>query len=394
MKKIFIPDGAEKILNKLRESGYDAYIVGGCVRDALLGRSAYDYDVTTSALPEEVKGIFEKTVDTGIAHGTVTVISNGESYEVTTFRVDGEYRDSRHPVSVSYTKRVENDLARRDFTVNALCYNHEEGLIDVFGGLSDLENKLIRAVGDPYLRFGEDALRVFRGIRFSATLGFDIETVTRRAIFDCKEKLKNVSVERIYVEWLKLLAGKLAYDVISEYKDVIAQCIPELEYLNMPDRAKFNALPTPERQIALLASCCGAKEADAAMRRLRADNKTREYCVTVIKNLNLYDGMSDDELKLYLLNIPDECALSAARVASALGKCGTGIEKRIEDLIAADNPRRISQLAIGGMEIMSEGFVGEEVGRVLNKLLRAAALGKVKNTKIALSDYVRLIKNA
>ena len=201
MKRIFIPDAAEKIINKLKEMGHEAYIVGGCVRDALLGRRAYDYDITTSALPSEVKALFTKTVDTGISHGTVTVISDGEAYEVTTFRIDGEYLDSRHPESVAYTKNVERDLERRDFTVNALCYNHEAGLVDVFGGLSDLEQKVIRAVGDPYLRFEEDALRVFRGIRFSATLGFKIEDITREAIFECKGKLANVSAERIYVEF-------------------------------------------------------------------------------------------------------------------------------------------------------------------------------------------------
>lgn len=394
MKRIFVPDSAQKIINKLKENGYDAYIVGGCVRDALLGRAPYDYDITTSALPQTVKQIFPKTVDTGISHGTVTVISDAVPYEVTTFRVDGEYLDSRHPVSVSYTKRVEHDLARRDFTVNALCYNHDEGLVDVFGGVRDLEQRLIRAVGDPYLRFSEDALRVFRGIRFAATLGFEIEAETERAIFDCKDNLKNISVERIYVEWSKLLGGSCAYGIIKKYKDVIAVCIPELENMHIPERVKFEALSAEERQIALFASACDAKGLDSAMRRLRVDNKTREYGVSVLKNLTLSDGMSDTELKLYLLNISDECALSAARVAFALGMCDAGVEKRIEALLLADNPRRISQLAIGGREIMDEGFVGEQVGSVLGKLLRAAAAGEIENTKDALTDFVRRIKSA
>ena len=390
MERIFIPGSAEKIIDRLRERGHDAYIVGGCVRDALLGRVAYDYDITTSALPEEVKEIFEKTVDTGILHGTVTVVMGSDTYEVTTFRIDGEYLDSRHPVSVSYTKRVEQDLARRDFTVNALCYNHDEGLVDVFGGESDLERKLIRAVGDPYLRFGEDALRVFRGIRFAATLGFEIEENTRRAVFDCKSGLKNISVERIYVEWSKLLSGEHAYDIIAEYKAVILESIPELQNLNMPDRVKFNALSAEERQIALFAaSGCGAKEFDSAARRLKVDNKTREYGVSVLKNLNLYDGMSDRDLKLYLLNPSDGCALSAARVAAALGKCGDEIERRLEALIAADNPRRIAQLAVGGKEIMREGLSGECVGRMLNALLLAVAVGDVENSAEALVAYVR-----
>ena len=392
MKRIFIPNAAEKIINKLKEMGHEAYIVGGCVRDALLGRRAYDYDITTSALPSEVKALFTKTVDTGISHGTVTVISDGEAYEVTTFRIDGEYLDSRHPESVAYTKNVERDLERRDFTVNALCYNHEAGLVDVFGGLSDLEQKVIRAVGDPYLRFEEDALRVFRGIRFSATLGFKIEDITRQAIFDCKGRLANVSAERIYVEWLKLLGGDGAYDVICEYRDVISECIPEFKMLNMPDRVKFNALSAKERQIVLLASCADADSFDKAMRRLKVDNKTREYGVCVIKNLVLRDNVSDDDLKLFLITLSDECALSCARVAFAMGVCGEDVEKRIRSLLDADNPRRISQLAIGGKEIMESGYRGKKVGSILDALLRAAALGKVENTEEALISYVNDMK--
>ena len=389
MKRIFIPDSAQSIIEKLKKNGHEAYIVGGCVRDALLGRAAYDYDITTSALPPEVKEIFAKTVDTGISHGTVTVISGGEAYEVTTFRIDGEYLDSRHPVSVSYTKNVECDLARRDFTVNALCYNHDEGLVDVFGGVEDLEKKIIRAVGDPYLIFTEDALRVFRGIRFAATLGFEIEEQTRRAIFDLKDKLCNISVERIYVEWSKLLAGAFAYDIICEYKDVITVCIPELKDMQIPPRVKFDSLSAEERQIALFASCSDTKVFDSAMRRLRVDNKTREYGICVLKNLTLCDGMRDEELKLYMLNLSDECAMSSARISFALGKSGLEMIDRIKALIELDNPRRISQLAIGGKEIVAEGLVGEQVGIALNALLRAAAVGEAANEKEALLSYLK-----
>ena len=296
-------------------------------------------------------------------------------------------------MSVSYTKKVEHDLARRDFTVNALCYNHEEGLVDVFGGLSDLKNGIIRAVGDPYLRFSEDALRVFRGIRFAAVLGFEIEEVTGRAIFDCKGGLKNISVERIYVEWSKLLGGSYAHGIIVKYSDVITACIPELNGMNIPDRVKFDALSAQERQIALFASVCDCGEFDSAMRRLRVDNKTREYGVSVLKKLTLRDQMSDDELKLYLLDISDECALSAARVSFALGRCGVDVEKRITALIAADNPRRISQLAIGGREVICAGFVGEAVGAVLNELLRAVAVGEIENSREALTDRLRRMKS-
>ncbi len=392
MKRIFIPVSAEKIINRLKELGYEAYIVGGCVRDALLERVAYDYDITTSALPEEIKAIFEKTVDTGIAHGTVTVLSDGVPYEVTTFRIDGEYSDCRHPVSVSFTKNVEYDLARRDFTVNALCYNHENGVIDIFGGISDLKKRIIRAVGDARLRFSEDALRVFRAIRFAATLGFEIEENTKRAIFEYKENLKNVSVERIYTEWKKLLAGAHAYDVIREYIDVITVCIPELKRLKLPDRVAFESLNAEERQIALFAVAGGKEIFSSAITRLKADNKTKELGLSVLGNLTLSDSMTDVELKLYLQRISDEGALAAAKVSSALGNCSYAIYSKLYIMISENTPRRISHLAIGGDDLLKAGYKGEEIGRMLSKLLLLVAKGDLQNEKKDLIAYVNMKK--
>ena len=389
MSQIVIPDNAQKIIETLTTNGHEAYIVGGCVRDALLGRVAYDYDITTSAFPEEIKELFERTVDTGISHGTVTVISDGIPYEVTTFRIDGEYHDSRHPVSVSFTKNVEYDLARRDFTVNAMCYNHESGIIDVFGGIEDLEKRIIRAVGDPELRFSEDALRVFRAIRFAATLGFKIEENTKKAIHKYKEKLKSISAERINTEWQKLLSGEYAYEVIEEYKDVISAYISELKDLNMPDRVKFNKLTPKERQIALFAKSGGAKSMASGLERLKSDNKTKEFSLSVIENLTLCDSMSDAELKMYLQGISDEGALSAALICYALGLCSEDIYSKLSLLIESNTPRRISDLAIGGRQLLEAGYVGEEIGRMLNRLLVMVAKGEIENDKQALSDFVR-----
>ena len=179
---IKLPDDVQFIIHTLQLHGFEAYAVGGCVRDSILGREPGDWDITTSAMPEETKALFDKTFDTGIEHGTITVLLNHEGYEVTTYRIDGKYEDSRHPKEVTFTPNLEEDLKRRDFTINAMAYNETEGLIDIFGGLQDIEAKLIRCVGNPEERFGEDALRIMRAIRFSAQLGYEIHEDTEAAI--------------------------------------------------------------------------------------------------------------------------------------------------------------------------------------------------------------------
>ena len=219
-----IPEQVQWILDKLEENGKEGYAVGGCVRDSVLGHVPKDWDITTSAKPEEVKQIFRKTIDTGIAHGTVTVMVEGTGYEVTTYRVDGEYEDHRHPKQVEYTANLEEDLKRRDFTINAMAYNPKSGMIDLFGGISDLEKKVIRCVGDARQRFSEDALRMLRGVRFAGQLGFDFEKETLEAIYELAPTIQNVSKERIRVEITKLLLSgqpeklKLAEDTgLCEY---------------------------------------------------------------------------------------------------------------------------------------------------------------------------------
>ena len=194
-----IPQKVEIIINTLEKAGYEAYAVGGCVRDALLGRTPNDWDITTSAKPEQVKALFRRTVDTGIAHGTVTVLLDKDGFEVTTYRVDGEYEDGRHPKEVTFTASLEEDLKRRDFTINAMAYNPGKGLVDLFDGQSDLENKVIRCVGDPLERFTEDALRIMRAVRFSAQLGLSLVEETRKALSVLAPNQKNVSAERIQV---------------------------------------------------------------------------------------------------------------------------------------------------------------------------------------------------
>lgn len=203
-----IPEKVRYILNKLKENQFEGYAVGGCVRDSVLGRIPKDWDITTSAKPEQVKQIFRKTVDTGIQHGTVTVIIQGEGFEVTTYRVDGVYEDHRHPEKVEFTPNLEEDLKRRDFTINAMAYNPERGIVDLFDGMGDIRKKCIRCVGNPEERFSEDALRMLRGIRFAGQLGFDIEEKTLEAVGKLSDTIEKVSAERIRVELTKLLLSQ------------------------------------------------------------------------------------------------------------------------------------------------------------------------------------------
>lgn len=227
---INIPQKAEQILHILNEAGYEAYVVGGCVRDSILDRVPGDWDITTSALPEQVKELFHRTVDTGIQHGTVTVMMGKEGFEVTTYRVDGEYHDGRHPDAVTFTRSLEEDLKRRDFTINAMAYHPEHGLVDLFGGMEDINGKIIRCVGDPVERFTEDALRMLRAVRFSAQLGFTVEENTKAALARMSGNLEHVSAERIQTELVKLLVSDHPEKIQDAYELGITKVIlPEFD---------------------------------------------------------------------------------------------------------------------------------------------------------------------
>ena len=228
--KILLPEKVNMIIKTIQAAGFEAYAVGGCVRDSILGRIPDDWDITTSAKPLDIKKIFKRTIDTGIQHGTVTVMIDKEGFEVTTYRIDGEYEDSRHPKEVTFTSNLREDLRRRDFTINAMAYNEEVGLVDIFGGISDIEKKTIRCVGDAKERFTEDALRMMRAVRFSAQLGYSIEDGTKEAIKELAPNLKNISAERIQVELVKLVVSnnpdylKVAYET-----GITAQVLPEFD---------------------------------------------------------------------------------------------------------------------------------------------------------------------
>ena len=228
---MFLPDNIRTLMDRLEKAGYRAYAVGGSVRDSLMGQSADDYDITTTALPCEIKEVFSdyRTIDYGEKHGTITVISGGSPVEITTHRLDGSYSDSRHPDKVVFTDSVLADLARRDFTVNAVAYSQSEGIVDPYNGCADIQHKIIRCVGDPTLRFSEDALRIMRALRFASVLGFTIEKQTEDAIYALKGNLHKVSAERLQKEMMKLLRGKNAGKVLLAYGEVIFELFPSLK---------------------------------------------------------------------------------------------------------------------------------------------------------------------
>lgn len=269
--QIILPDKVKRIIRTLQDGGYEAYAVGGCVRDSCLGRVPEDWDITTSARPGEIKALFRRTVDTGIQHGTVTVLFGNESFEVTTYRIDGDYEDSRHPKEVTFTTNLKEDLKRRDFTINAMAYNDETGIVDAFGGLADLENGIIRAVGNARERFTEDALRMLRAIRFSAQLGYTIEEETTRAIRELAPTLINISAERIRVELVKLLLSKNPERLRIAYETgVTAVILPELDRMfETKQNTPYHCFDVGEHTLyALKISCLEDAHLDAVGKKL------------------------------------------------------------------------------------------------------------------------------
>ena len=246
-----LPEHVNRIIHRLQKEGYDAYAVGGCVRDTLLGREPKDWDITTSARPEIVKSLFSHTIDTGIQHGTVTVMLDHVGYEVTTYRIDGEYEDSRHPKEVIFTGNLVEDLKRRDFTINAMAYNDESGLVDAFEGEQDLKKGIIRCVGNPHDRFGEDALRMLRAVRFAAQLGFSIEERTKVAVADLAPTLAKVSAERIQMELVKLLTSANPQEMREVYELGLSRVfLPEFDrMMETPQHNKHHMYTVGEHTI-------------------------------------------------------------------------------------------------------------------------------------------------
>ena len=382
----------EFILKRLNENGHRADVVGGPVRDFLRGVAPSDYDITTSALPEETKAAFAdyRTVDTGIKHGTVTLVLDGAPYEITTWRIDGEYKDARHPESVSFTKSIVEDLARRDFTMNAIAYNPRDGLTDPFLGREDVENKVIRAVGDPYLRFSEDALRILRALRFSATLGFEIEKNTSEALISKSHLLREISAERIFVEWKKLLSGDFAYDIIKEYSAVISVFIPALSNLRLPEKDKFSDdFLTRQAQIFYLSCADPAAAYAESMKRLKTDTHTRTLGETVLVNSSKYKLSALSDAGIMLSALGEEAAKATARLDLSLGKIDKNAFSLIEEYLERGLPYSLSDLAVCGNDIKALGISGRDIGKALSALLSAVISGEVENERDKLLEYIK-----
>ena len=395
MKEPKLPKNVEFIISRFREHGYRADIVGGCVRDFLLGKEPNDYDLTTSATPEEMREVFSdmRTVDTGIKHGTLTVLIDGEPYEITTYRVDGDYKDHRHPDKVTFSRTLSDDLSRRDFTVNAICYNHNDGLTDIFGGCADIDGRIIRTVGVAEERFSEDALRILRALRFASVLDFTIDNETSAAVHKLRTLLTLVSRERIYTEWYKLCSGRGAYRIIEEYTDVIAVFIPSLASVCMPPEELFLGADTLTRMLSLFARI-GSSEFDGAMRELKTDNKTREYGRAVLELYADFLPKTEYDALLALFRYGEEVTKGALALGKVTGKYKDAESELLAAALGSGIPYKLSSLAIGGSDLLALGYRGERVGVTLNRLLDLVMQGKCKNEREELLSRVSNLDNS
>ncbi len=381
-----LTENVKYIISTLEAAGHEAYVVGGSVRDFLLDRPIGDFDITTDARPERVKEIFlgHKTVDTGIKHGTVTLVLSGEPYEITTYRIDVGYLDNRHPDAVIFTDKLRDDLLRRDFTVNAMCYSERTGLVDPLGGAEDLSKKMIKAVGDPRLRFDEDALRILRALRFASVLDFEIEEGTSRAIREKCELLKNVSAERIYSEFKKLIMGEAAARILASYPEVLAVALFGLTIAKLPLRSKLDRAGFIPRLASLfyLNSSEPAAEAERVLKALKTDRATRERVVT---SLSVRLSAFTEGEYLYTLRRHGKGAVSdTVELMSLLGLIPEKEEMAFYALLSNDPVYELCRLDISGEDISALGIRGEAVGKALSYLLDLVMDGKCENKKEAL----------
>ena len=391
-----LPGNVAFILDKMKSAGYEAHIVGGSVRDAVLGRERGDYDITTNALPEETKAVFDgyRIIETGIKHGTVTLVLDSEPYEITTYRLDGDYKDNRHPDSVTFTSLLGEDLMRRDFTVNAMAYNPDTGITDLFGGRQDSADRLIRAVGDPYKRFDEDALRILRALRFAAVLDFEIESETAVAVRSRAHLLSSISKERIYTEFKKLVMGVSALKILTEYADVIAPLTCGLLIENVPKKELFDKseLQTRFAALFLLNSDSPSEHGYRVLTELKTDKLTRSGVSDTLRVYKDIDFKDETAVLRHLADYGAELTLSALRLGVLIEKFGEREEALYLSALASGKPYAISQLAVRGNDIASLGVRGEKIGEALKKLLYTVIDGRVENEREALLEYLKKTK--
>ena len=452
--RIQVPEDVKYIIEKLNNAGYEAYAVGGCIRDSILGRIPDDWDITTSAKPEEIKALFSKTIDTGIQHGTVTIMRNHVGYEVTTYRIDGEYEDSRHPKEVIFTADLLEDLKRRDFTINAMAYNHlaedgEEdddnlkGLVDAFEGIKDLQEKKIRCVGNPIHRFEEDALRMMRAVRFSAQLGYEIEEETAKAIVVLANNLKNISAERIQVELVKLLVSahpdylRKAYELgmtkvffpefdkayvtkqgnphhIYTVGEHMLHCLEHVRAdkvlrltMILHDIAKPETLIVGEDGVDHFYGHPekGAEMARAILKRLRFDNDTITKVSKLVKYHDRKLSLKPEKLRKTIVEIGPELfpMLLEVKEADMLAQSMYKREEKEQELrdlhrlyekiLEEKNCLSLKDLALDGKDLIAQGMKpGKELGETLQILFDYVLEKPEKNTKEDLLEYLTCIR--
>lgn len=435
---IRLPGHVKFIIDTLEEAGFEAYAVGGCVRDTILKREPQDWDITTSARPEQVKDLFSRTIDTGIAHGTVTVMLERSGYEVTTYRIDGEYEDARHPSGVTFTADLLEDLKRRDFTINAMAYHPRRGLVDAFGGMRDMETGIIRCVGDPKERFGEDALRMLRAVRFAAQLGFAVEEHTRQAVTAMAPLLGKVSAERIQAELVKLLTSPHPEEMRTLYETGISRVVlPEWDAMmetqqNNPHHCYTVGEHTievlkgtePERILRLAAllhdvakPVCrsvdeqgidhfyghpeqGALLARKILRRLKFDNAATGMVSKLVAGHDVNPPLTDRGVRRAIRRVGLECypVLFDLKKADILAQSTYRREEKLEaleryrqlyeEIMARQDCLSLKDLAVNGRDLMELGVpAGSRLGEILSELLELVVEDPEKNTKEYLTGY-------
>lgn len=432
------------VLDRLTADGHEAYLVGGCVRDSLRNVSPHDYDATTSALPEEIRNTFadRPVITTGIRHGTVTVLWDGLPVEVTTYRVDGDYSDGRHPTQVTFTRSLIEDLARRDFTVNAMAWSEDSGVVDPFGGREDLREGILRCVGDPTLRFKEDSLRILRGLRFAATLGFSLESTTESALRQGKDGLLRVSPERIREETEKLLCGDYVFPILTQYPQIFGGFLPELllqvgldqknphhvhdlythtahvvsavppkPHLRwaalLHDVAKPEAFSVDEQGIGHFYghASLGTQRADEILRRLKVDGETRKKATALIRYHDAPVDPSERAVRRRLNQLGPDLFFDLIALARADNLAQAPHLRHRQELCdqSIETARRIlaeaqcfsrKDLAVKGDDLLGLGYRGAEIGTRLAFLLDAVLDGICENRREDLLEYLKENFNA
>ncbi len=427
-----ISQGAKLALELLHQNGYEAYLVGGCVRDLLMNVKAHDFDITTSATPSQMQEVFRDytTIETGIKHGTITFLYQREPIEITTYRIEGEYKDNRHPDSVEFTTKLENDLSRRDFTMNALVYNEKEGVIDLFGGRNDIINKTIKAIGDPESRFKEDALRILRAMRFSSQLGFEIEEKTKEAMIKCAPLLHNISAERISTELNKLIVGKNVKKVLLDCYEILGEILPEIKKMHGFDQNNkyhiYNVLehtavaienidPVPHLRLTMLLHDTGkvysysvdengnghfyghnkisAEIAERFLTKYKYDNFTKQRVIQLVKIHDTPIELDRIFIKKRLNRIGRDAFFDLMKVKKADNLAQNPEYFWLDKLAKIENIAReieendcftLASLDITGNDLITLGFKGKKIGDALNLLLKEVIEEKIPNEKSAL----------